>query len=541
MRGNNPWQVTAIIAIVLVVVLLVPLVILIKDHQTLADREKKALDDFKTKAQEAAKLDGELGTVKALIGVPVETTLDELKKQHVEMMDAVLPGEDETLRTYHGAVDALRADLTKEKDLHGGTRETLAQRESDLQKARNDYDRDLQQLQANLDGVLKNRAADQAEVQRLKEENATKITEAVEQQLATLSKSESEKSALQTQVRLLQNDNQDIREANTFLAEMLTDVRNPNVEHPAGEIISVDQRAGTAIINRGDADGLLVRTMFSVYHSSITGLSFHTVPVESEAVYCDVCKREVSRNVSKASVEVMRILGPHRAEVRILDDILTDPILKGDVVYSPIWKPGQKIRFALTAGMYLPGSSIESGTEAIKMLIERNGGIVDCWIDETVPEGEDHFRGEITDFTNFIVVNAKVARNLEPEVYRVQQGLIESARNKAIKTISLEDLLSRMAWRNMTPVYNSDSPVFMPEMRVVPQHQGTLHQASGAVSPAFTPENANSRLDAQATNSVRGSSGTVSPFFNSNAPPPPSSGGKTSDIFRPRSPVAGEK
>ena len=539
MRGSNPWQITAIIAIILVVVLGTALVMLGRNAQTwVAERDQKE-EARKTAATDAARLEGELQTVKTLLGAPVETTLEELKKQHAEMMDTILPGENETLRTYHGAVSILRDDLIKEKDMHGKTSEKLAGCESELQNERGKYDTALRKVNENLADVLKRLATEQELVQKLKEENDVKIKEALDQQLATLTKSESEKAALQAQVRILQNDNRDIRDAKIYFAEMLTDVRNPNVEHPAGKIISVDQRAGTAIVNLGDADGLLVRTMFSVYHSSITGLTFPVASVEGESVYCDVCKREVGRNVSKASVEVMQILGPHRAEVRILDDILTDPILAGDVVYSPIWKPGQKIRFALTAGMYLPGSSIDSGSEAIKRLIEMNGGIVDCWIEENVPEGEDHFKGEISVFTNFIVVNEKAARNLDPEISRIQQGLEESARNNAIKKISLEELLRQMGWRNMTPVYTSDSPVFMPEMRVVPQHQGTLRQSPGIVSPAFTPENVNSRLDARDANPIRTSPGIVSPLFDNNAPPPPSSSGKTSEFFRPRSPTAG--
>jgi hypothetical protein len=348
----------------------------------------------------------------------------------------------------------------------------------------------------------------------------------------------SERNRLERENVQLADANRDIRDTNVNLAAMLEDIRNPNVEHPAGKIISIDQLAGSAIINRGSADGLLVRMMFSVYHSGITGLSFRAAPVGIDPVYCDVCRREMTRDVSKASVEVMRILGPHRAEVRILDDILTDPIMVGDVIYSPIWKPGQKIRFALTAGMRLPGASVESGNEAVRRLIEMNGGVVDCWIDESVEEGDDYLQGTMSDLTNFIVINESVVRSLSPEVSRVQQGLEESAKNRAIKAISLDDLLSRMGWRNMTPVYTFGERQFTSEMRVIPQPQGSLPQSSGVVSPVFTPDNAASRVNPREANSAH-SLGVVSPLFNDKVSPPPSSSGKTSDLFRPRSPATG--
>jgi hypothetical protein len=247
-----------------------------------------------------------------------------------------------------------------------------------------------------------------------------------------------------------------------------------------------------------------------------------------------VCKREVARDASKASIEVTQILGPHRAQVRILDDILTDPIMKDDIIYSPIWKPGQKLRFALAAGMNLPGAV--AGAEAVRRLIESNGGVIDCWIEETVEDGEEHLKGALSDLTNYVVVNESAARNLDPDVAEIQEALLESARNRAIKKISLGDLLNRMNWKNVTPVHVFGAQTFTPEMRVVPLPQSAVRSSGNHVSPLFTPDNPNARVDAREATPVRDSSGIVSPLFNDKAPPPPSSSGRTSDLFRPRSP-----
>jgi hypothetical protein len=286
----------------------------------------------------------------------------------------------------------------------------------------------------------------------------------------------------------------------------------------------------------------MIRTTFSVYHSSVLGLKMHAAPAGHEAVYCDVCKREIARDFSKASVEVVQILGAHRAEVRILDDILTDPIMVGDIVHSPIWRPGQKLRFALTAGMNLPGTTIGSGTEAVRRLIEMNGGEVVCWIDENAPEGEEYLKGSIDDLTNYIVVsdNDRIARELAPEVATAQAGLLESASYRAIKKISLGDLLSRMGWRNVTSSYVFGAQEFTPDMRAVPLPQAAVRNSSGTVSPKFMLDNAAARVNARDAAPVRDSSGVVAPLFSEKAPPPPVSSGRTSDLFRPRSPVAGK-
>jgi hypothetical protein len=536
MRGNA-WQITAIIAIILVVVLIIPLVIMGRDHQTLSEQTKQAKKEQSDAAQKAATLEGEVKTLKTLMAGTEAATLDDMRKQHAEVVEKALPGENDSTRSYHDTVATLLGDLERERELHRKTNEEKAQLESDFSNAQKSHESVVKQIRDKLAETERDRDAVQRRFLVTKEESDRQLRIAQDQQNATLARSERVKHELNEQAQQLANANRDIRESNAHLAGMLEDIRNPNVEHPAGKIISVDQQAGSAVINLGDEDGLRVRTMFSVYHSSITGLSFRTAPVGREAVYCDVCRREIARDVSKASIEVMQILGPHKARVRILDDVLTDPIMVGDVVYSPIWKPGQNLRFALTAGMHLPGSSIESGTEAIKRLIEMNGGIVDCWIDTTVDEGEECLQGSISDFTNFIVVNERAARALEPEAARVQQALVESAKNRAIKAISLEDLLSRMGWKNMALVHTFGEPTYTPEMRVVPEHQGAVRQSPGVVSPRFTPDNAATRVNAREANPVRNSSGIVSPLFDDKAPPPPSSSGKTSDLFRPRSPI----
>ena len=543
MRGNA-WQVTAIIAIILVVVLIVPLVIMGRNHQTLSEQTRQAKKDQTDAAQRATTLEGENRTLKSLIGVPDAAALDELRNQYAEMMEKALPGENDTTRTYHDTLAALIEDLGREKEGHRTTSNDLAQTQSDLNNERSKYEAAVAKLTKEKEDLEAERRKQETQFSEAKQQYDKQLKDAQAQQNITLSQSERVRNELNDQVQQLAHANQDIRETNTNLSGMLEDIRNPNVEHPAGKVIAVDQLAGSAIVNLGSADGLLVRTMFSVYHSGITGMSFRTAPVGQDVVYCDVCRRDIARDVSKAGVEVMRILGPHRAEVRILDDILTDPIMVGDVVYSPIWKPGQKIRFALTAGMHLPGSSTESGTEAIIRLIEMNGGIVDCWIDENanIADGDEHLKGRdgkeprIDDLTNFIVVSRETARILEPEVARVQQELLESAKNRAVKTISLEDLLSRMGWRNVTPVYTFGSQELTPETRVLPPNQGALFQSRGVVTPMFTPDNADSRLNARDAHPGRSSSGIVSPLFDDNAPPPPASSGKTSDLFRPRAP-----
>ena len=540
MRGNA-WQITAIVAIILVVVLIVPLVIMGRNHQTLVEETAQAETKRQEAATKAATLEGEVAALKTLIGRPADSVV-EAQKQRADAMGIAMPGENDSTRSYHDAFIALLGDLDNARDARRILQGRYDQLDSDYNNALAKHKADIDVRDAEFRRVENLRQAEQRQFQQEKGNNDRQLRDALAQHNAALAREERTRHALTDRANQLETTIIDIRDANTSLAATLQNVRNPNIEHPAGKITAVDQQSGLAYVNLGEADGLMIRTMFSVYHSSIMGMTFRTAPVGEEAVYCSACMRDVARDVSKASVEVTRILGPHLAEVRILEDILTDPIMAGDVVYSPIWKPGQKLRFALTAGMHLPGAGLYSGTEAVRRLIEMNGGVVDCWIEETVPLGEEHLKGKIDDLTNFIVISDKAARGeLSPEVALAQDELLAFARNRAIKTISLDDLLGRMHWRNVTPVYDFSSPDFMPnKMRVVPQHQGAVHQSSGVVSQTFTPDNPTARVDAREANPIRTSPGVVSPLFNNAVPPPPNNSGRTSDLFRSRSPLQQE-
>ena len=541
MRGNA-WQITAIISIILVVVLIVPLVIMGRDYQTRVTNEKEAIESQRTTAQKATTLEGELRTLKTMISGADSATVADVQKQHADIMGKARPGENDTTLTYIGTLTDLLADLDTARQAQSDWQGKYGQELSAHTNARNSYDAVVRTERQNAAAARQDRDNAQAKFDQDIRNLRDQLSVAHKEQNDTLAREARVLRELRDRVAQLEGENYDIAARNRHLNSMLEDVRNPNVEYPAGKIISIDQQSGLAYVNLGSADGLLVRTMFSVYHSSITGFSFRTVPIGEEAVYCSVCKRDVARDVSKASIEVTKIMGPHRAEVRILQDILTDPIMVGDVVHSPIWRPGQKLRFALTAGMHLPGAGIDSGTEAVKRLIEMNGGIVDCWIDETVPLGEDNMKGVLTDLTNFIVINERAAvGDLTPEAALAQDELKVAARNRVIKTISLDDLLVRMGWRNVTPVDHFDSLDYMPNvMRVVPQTQGEVRPSAGVVSPVFSPDNPGARVDARDANPARTSPGIVAPLFNGAAPPSPNSGGGTSELFRPRSPVGAQ-
>ncbi|MFM9115037.1 MAG: hypothetical protein ACKOU6_02620, partial [Planctomycetota bacterium] len=127
-----------------------------------------------------------------------------------------------------------------------------------------------------------------------------------------------------------------------------------NFEGPSGQSRYVTQRQGLVLINLGSADGLRPQINFSVY---------------------DQDENSATRAQKQAASEVVRITDAHLAEARIIESQVKNPILPGDNIYSPIWQPGQRLRFALTGFMDIDGDG-SNDREKVRNLIEINGGEV---------------------------------------------------------------------------------------------------------------------------------------------------------------------
>jgi hypothetical protein len=131
-------------------------------------------------------------------------------------------------------------------------------------------------------------------------------------------------------------------------------------ENPDGKITWVNQKQQLVWLNLGRADGLMRQTNFSVYDHDENG---------------------VSNAEPKARLEVIRIVGDHLAEARILEDLPSNPILPGDIVHTPSWSSGQRIHFAL-AGMMDINKDGVSDFDLVKNIILLNGGVIDAELRE---------------------------------------------------------------------------------------------------------------------------------------------------------------
>lgn len=199
-------------------------------------------------------------------------------------------------------------------------------------------------------------------------------------------------------------------------------------EHPDGEIVHVNYRAKVVWINLGSADGLERAMYFGVYdpHHAIDAINAK----------------------AKARIQVTAIKEPHLAEARILYDELTNPIVKTDKIYSPIFRKGQKMRVALAGLLDIDGDG-KSDQAKVKSIITTNGGVVDA---ELLADGS--IAGAITLETRFLVTGGAPTDKTDEALIRGWNSMQEEAARKGLETMSLHELLDRMGYQDDARVVN---------------------------------------------------------------------------------------
>lgn len=223
-----------------------------------------------------------------------------------------------------------------------------------------------------------------------------------------------------------------IDQQRNMVMEKLDLVQNKGTitEQPDGQVTWVSQEGGTVYVNLGSADALRRSTTFTVYEAGTVNLA-NAEP--------------------KASLEITTIRGPHLSEARIVQDSLSNPILSSDVIFSPVWNPGQKTHFALIGFMDVDGDG-KSDRALVRSLILQNGGEIDA---EVTDEGSR--KGKLSINTRFLVQGERANEKSSAEALQASSQMLKEADELGIEKISVERLLSDMGWRGSERTVSASS------------------------------------------------------------------------------------
>jgi hypothetical protein len=435
------------------------------------DANTKAIgysNDLNKSAEQVRVSATEIGDLKRLIGVAdtdaVKTIKEEIFKQDMTKYGGGYPeGERDYRRIMEKmqkTIDDKNASLADEKTRVQGLEQQIKVFEAskqpqidDFQKSRDDAGKDLADERAKFNADRERITRDQATLQGERDD----------------ARKERDADRAKAEAKFNEDGSRIKRLAGTIeiQANEISKITSTKIDAFDGEVRWVDQRSGSVWINRGRADALPRQITFSIYPPDTTDLT--------------------ATGSIKASIEVTQILGDNLALARVIDDKITDPIIPGDKIHTPLWAPGEKRHFAVAGFMDVYGDG-KSNMQTVLDLIKMNDGVVDAYVDD-----KGNVQGAITVSTRYLILGLDPTEHGgTPAEISAFSKLFANATSWGIQKLPLNNMLQRMGWKNTSPVVRygagADPKDFAPK-----REEGALKKSAGTVSDIFKPRQPSGR------------------------------------------------
>ena len=342
--------------------------------------------------------------------------------------DVASPTVFETLRKLREKLDATMVDL-KSKSAKVATLESEVSRLKDqYQQQVDNYSKQTKDAERDKLGVIGDRD----------EKVKAKIEEiaAIKSKLNTISEELlQEKESREKERKILNTQISEYAVRIDILKEKLEGIEKLSFESADGVIRRVEPASGTVWINLGEADYLKPRMTFSVYAKENLGVGRG--------------KEDI-----KGKIEVTRILGPHMAEAKVVEEDLYRPMVSEDLIYTPIWSPGLIEKISVIGEIDLDGDG-RSDREQFHQMMSVAGCVIDNEVDdngERLPED-----GKITVQTRFLVkgnipeLHDVLGDAEKARIRRILQrydDMQKEARANGVRVIKMNDFLSYIGYHN---------------------------------------------------------------------------------------------
>ena len=458
-RENQGLQIALIVFVMFTIILGVTTFMFSKEYS----KEKGLRQAAETKAGEesaaAKELQSENMQLKVVVGHAETATLDSVTNQFNTDMLTFAQNYKDADPNYRLICQWLFDEVQRKNKALSDEKDRVQQVKDQNASLEAAKEQQIQQLIARAKKAetdLAKRMAEFGQAQ-IKLQKVNKELEAAQAEIITKSKSELAKADanVKNMEKVVKNKDRMIEQYQGTIEE-LDPVR---VDQPDG-VITYAGRGDTVSINLGRADGLSRLTNFAVYSKDMT---------------------DVTTAGRKGAIEVID-LDDHSAVAQIIDEDISDPILPGDKIFTPLWKPGQREHFALTDGMDIDGDG-RSDIDELRNLITSNGGIVDFWLDD-----EGNKNGEIKKDTKYLVEGERPTDGSTNERINARKWILGEQKRLNLRTMSLDELLNRMGYKRKVHVVRYDTKANPADFRAKAP-EGVPRVSSGQVSDLFQKRN----------------------------------------------------
>jgi hypothetical protein len=443
-RENQGLQIALIVFVTLTVLLSVTTFFFFRNYQTEQQKSKTAEDAAGKAVADKTKAEGDRDQLLEHVGLQktdkIETANDTWNKD-MKSYEPLLPTKlaDEQ-KNYKKLVEGL-AGVVRAQHMR------LEKAATDLGDAKATYDRKTADYEAQIkkltDDQTKAVGEYLAEREKIKTdlENLTLSKTQLEKEKTDKDKAIGEqKQQFDARISGLQKTLDTVKQQLANRSEDLNKLSGKFSvgAQPDGKIIQVNERDKLVYINLGSDDRLRKRVTFSVFDPSTTDVSAvagNTEPASTS----DTSNVSVSEAKRKGVIEVVNITEPHLAECRILESQNSHPIVPKDVIFTPLWHPGQQEHFAL-AGLLSINSKGTSDRQKIHDIIRVHGGVIDAETDD-----KGNLQGEITHLTRYLV-EGDLSEHEGAKQAAGNNKLIGDAKTMGVEVIDLARFLDLMGY-----------------------------------------------------------------------------------------------
>lgn len=345
---------------------------------------------------------------------------------------------------------------------------------------------------ASVQATLAEKDQELTEKERMHSEQLAQRTRQFDEIAAQLLQVETTYSNVQdahrNEMLVLEDEKANNTKALKSLRKEKMEIEDLKFERPDGTLLFVDQQSQLCTIDVGAVDNVLVGMTFSVYSKDNGGVG----------------RRQSDEDI-KGKIEVVELIGSSEAKARIVTQKRSDPPAAGDLIYSPLFWPGQKLQVAVVGLLDFDGNP-GSDREEFNQIVRTSGAEIVLHVNDQGKligkDGAELTKSDIpnnlTSSVRFLIRGSLGDENTQDsaqqaiyiKIRELANELEDEAKGNGVYVLELERFLEYVGYTSKRLVYSptKDYPAYLPNGAKSLSVNGALgsRESSGVTSGVFS-------------------------------------------------------